>query len=642
MPSRRRDHRRRDHRGHVAWASLLVLVACNPTVRLQPATFQTALISCDCRQDRGGRLQDLVTTRIPEREHVGQQIYREVAGGACELHVVELADVGVPQLGCLAWIAIEDSRFTTQAAAECAEKRTQPKCVGVNGTRDLVFTSAGPVSPQRKCEELCAAVSVTGGVRLCEQQSPRPENPCDVNPFPFLTTYSCVAPRAALLGFDSCTPVSDRDPHAFVAQVSPSSRVTLSHPGSSASVTLIPSGFVALEVPGCTTSTCPATLKRLHLSLPAFSLGGESFSNVAVGVDDDAPGTLLSARELDIPAGGIRISVRGRIAPEGFDREGPVTSSTRLRGTFDLATGEVMLDLSLASSELGVTATAELNGALRNRQPQPAFTVAASTECNRLGGSVVPVDASGTRDPDEPADDLSFEWFVDGLGSGSFRRVDELFVPLGVHTVTLRVMDSEAFLAEETQTVEVVDSTPPAIAEVLFDGPTCLWPPSHRYAVLDAARDLRVSVCDICDPAPSVRFVSALSSQPDDHRGDGDTSRDVVFSSTHVCLRAERQGGAQGSRIYFVNFVASDTSGNSADPTLRVEVPHDRRPSNCSPLTPSEWVDTGSARCEPAPPPTPPSAIPNGCSTAPGSTAVIAGIATALLARRKRLCVPSK
>lgn len=267
-----------------------------------------------------------------------------------------------------------------------------------------------------------------------------------------------------------------------------------------------------------------------------------------------------------------------------------------MTGRLDLQSGRLALDCASDSAPLGVRLVAQLDAKLESRPPTANFSAESVVECSSRGGSLVAVDASATTDPDEPNSELSYRWYVDDLPAGSGRMVDQIFVPLGQHTLHLRLMDSDAFVNGTERTLEVRDTRPPEFTGFFFSGSTCLWPPNHKYTVLDLQRDVRAQVQDVCDPEPTLRFGSVTSSQPDNGSGDGDTSGDVVEFADHVYLRTERQGVAIAGRRYVIEVHAIDASGNAGDPTIEVEVPHDRGPDGCTPMRANEFADEGSER----------------------------------------------
>ncbi len=147
--------------------------------------------------------------------------------------------------------------------------------------------------------------------------------------------------------------------------------------------------------------------------------------------------------------------------------------------------------------------------------------------------------------------------------------------PLGATTVTWSARDDSNNTGTATQAVLVVDTTPPELVVAL--SPDLLWPPNHKLEHIQAA--LRVS--DVCDPNPTVRLISATSSEPDNGLGDGDTVGDIQGAQTgtddrEFQLRSERSGTGPG-RVYTIVYEARDASGNATVRTATVVVPHSRQ-----------------------------------------------------------------
>ena len=140
--------------------------------------------------------------------------------------------------------------------------------------------------------------------------------------------------------------------------------------------------------------------------------------------------------------------------------------------------------------------------------------------------------------------------------------------------MTLAVTD----LCGETSTcdaaVEVIDVTPPDISVTL--NRYTLWPCNHKMADIVAT----VESADNCDADPAIILVSITSNEPEDDGGDGETDDDILgadfFTEDYEFqLRSERSGKRFG-RVYTIVYRATDFSGNSADATVYVRVPHNQ------------------------------------------------------------------
>jgi hypothetical protein len=143
--------------------------------------------------------------------------------------------------------------------------------------------------------------------------------------------------------------------------------------------------------------------------------------------------------------------------------------------------------------------------------------------------------------------------------------------PPGQTTVTWVTDDSSGNVSQATQTVDIVDTTPPTLTLSL--SPAVLAPPNHKLSTITAT----LTVSDICDVAPVVSLVSITSDEPDDGLGDGDAPNDVQDATLGTddrtfSLRRERQGSGDG-RVYTVTYRAIDTSGNTTEQVATVTVP---------------------------------------------------------------------
>lgn len=141
----------------------------------------------------------------------------------------------------------------------------------------------------------------------------------------------------------------------------------------------------------------------------------------------------------------------------------------------------------------------------------------------------------------------------------------------GTRTIsrTFTCTDAAGNSASCTQTITIVDQTPPEL-EVVLDH-TELWPPNHKMVEISA--DVRVTDCD---GTATATLVSIESNEPDNGLGDGDTDNDIeILSNTTFRLRSERSGGGDG-RIYTVTYSVMDCSGNETTVQTEVIVPHDQ------------------------------------------------------------------
>jgi hypothetical protein len=115
------------------------------------------------------------------------------------------------------------------------------------------------------------------------------------------------------------------------------------------------------------------------------------------------------------------------------------------------------------------------------------------------------------------------------------------------------------------------DVTPPELT--VAPTSVCLWPPNHDLVAFRLGRDLAVSARDACDPSPAVDIISIRSNEPT-------LTGDVSHDATSGCVRRARDGWGDG-RTYTVTVRASDYSGNAANGTVQIKVPHDQADGAC-------------------------------------------------------------
>ncbi len=213
--------------------------------------------------------------------------------------------------------------------------------------------------------------------------------------------------------------------------------------------------------------------------------------------------------------------------------------------------------------------------AINNQMPVAQICADITAECAGASTEVV-VDGSCSSDPD--GDPLDYQWssatctFDDATESSPMASC-----PLGVNTVTLVVTDPFGAMSTPFDAlITVEDTTPPALSVSM--SPDTLWPPNHKLTPATA----NITAADACDVSPAVSLLSAVSNEPDNAVGDGNTVNDIQAADIgtddrDLLLRAERQGSGNG-RIYTITYQAEDASGNSGQQDATVTVPHDRRP----------------------------------------------------------------
>jgi hypothetical protein len=193
-----------------------------------------------------------------------------------------------------------------------------------------------------------------------------------------------------------------------------------------------------------------------------------------------------------------------------------------------------------------------------------------AAECGSHAGATVSLTSAGSSDSDGQV--TLYEWFEGGrlIATGP---TPTLTLPLGTHTILLRVRDDDGGTNDDLVIVVIQDSRVPAVAMQV--SPTSLWPPNHKMQVVSRG----ISASDVCDPSPAV-LVTVTSDEPENGLGDGDTAPDwlvqqIALAVFDVSVRAERSGLGDG-RVYTIGAVATDRSGNRATAGGTVRVPHNQ------------------------------------------------------------------
>ena len=142
------------------------------------------------------------------------------------------------------------------------------------------------------------------------------------------------------------------------------------------------------------------------------------------------------------------------------------------------------------------------------------------------------------------------------------------FFPVGETIITYTATDASGNTASVSQSVTVVDDTPPLISG-LTASPSTLWPPNH--AMVDVTLSYEVADnCGILDTSLSI-------SSEDPSGGSGGSDWEIV-DAHHVRLRAQRWG-RWGERLYTVTITATDVHGNVSNKSLDIRVPQGKRGS---------------------------------------------------------------
>lgn len=315
--------------------------------------------------------------------------------------------------------------------------------------------------------------------------------------------------------------------------------------------------------------------------------GGGTFGPRVVFPSGDFPVTLKIADVTGDARLDLVVGDRSSTDIAVFEGNGGGGFAPRRRyGTF--SPGEIDLGDFNEDGTLDVVVAAGSPTFLFHRPPagsNPPVAAAGTdivAECTSPAGTVVPLDGSGSTDPDSTPgtndDIIAYEWFEDfGTPAQSLLGTGETFSPtlaFGTHLVTLRVRDGLGLVSTDDLLVIVRDTAPPVLSVAIVPS---LWPPNHRLVPATAL----VSAIDACGSS-TVTLVGVSSSEPDDAPGgnDGTTSDDIQGASPGTAdfeflLRAERSASGPG-RTYSATYRAVDESGNVALVAGLAFVPHDQ------------------------------------------------------------------
>jgi hypothetical protein len=184
------------------------------------------------------------------------------------------------------------------------------------------------------------------------------------------------------------------------------------------------------------------------------------------------------------------------------------------------------------------------------------------------------VTASGTAP-------LSYQWQKGGVDiSGA--TLASYITPAATtqdNAAQFRVVVSNSVGTATSSVATLTVNAPPQCSPTLRVSlsPNTLWSPNHKLVQITAS----VEASDSCDANPAVSLASIASNEPDNGAGDGDQPNDIqavgggpIPFGTDVrsfLLRAERSGMGSG-RVYTVNYMLRDASGNQSLASAQVSV----------------------------------------------------------------------
>jgi hypothetical protein len=290
---------------------------------------------------------------------------------------------------------------------------------------------------------------------------------------------------------------------------------------------------------------------------------------VSIIVGDTTPPSVNAGGDMTVEA----------VAPDGAE--------VMLHGE---ATDDVDMDLDFIWSEGDTVVGTEANLTITLSLGSHILTLNATDDSGNVGTDNVTIDVVDTTPPEVNAGedmtveagyettingsamdlvdmDLDYMWKEGQTILGTEANLTYTFT-LGTHVLTLSATDDSGNVGTDNVTIEAVDTTPPEINVTV--NPDMIWPPNHKYVDVETV----VTVHDAVDPSPTLTLVSVTSSEPDNGKGDGNTTNDIVILGDNMFrLRAERSGTGQG-RIYTITYRATDASGNSAEASITITVPH--------------------------------------------------------------------
>ncbi len=306
------------------------------------------------------------------------------------------------------------------------------------------------------------------------------------------------------------------------------------------------------------------------------------FSRFSSGTAANHPPVAVAGPDQTVPStgnGGTSVQLDGS---SSSDPDGDVLSFVWMDEANNVVgtTAVVPLTLSLGTHTftltvtdpggLNSTGTTHVTVAAVNHPPVANAGADQTVPSTGNGGTLVQLDGSKSSDPD--SDVLSFVWMDETNNVAGTTAVVPLTLSLGTHTFTLTVTDPGGLHATATTLVTVRDTGTPTLRVMLF--PDTLWSPNHKLVQITAT----LETSDGCGANPAVTITS---NEPDNGLGDGDEPNDIqavgggpIPFGTEVrsfLLRAERSGMGAG-RIYTVNYMVRDASGNKSLASAQVSV----------------------------------------------------------------------
>ena len=169
-----------------------------------------------------------------------------------------------------------------------------------------------------------------------------------------------------------------------------------------------------------------------------------------------------------------------------------------------------------------------------------------------------------------------YAWTLDGSpfnGDSPSITVPTGSLAIGAHTVTVTTTGA---CSSATQTATLTVTNPVPVINLSATSAS-MWPPNHQYQTFNVS-DFVSSATGGCDSSTnltnSVVIQKVSSDEPENGNADGNTLNDMVIAADckSVQLRRERDGSKNG-RVYTITFKVTDSFGNTATATVKVNVP---------------------------------------------------------------------
>jgi N-acetylneuraminic acid mutarotase len=238
-----------------------------------------------------------------------------------------------------------------------------------------------------------------------------------------------------------------------------------------------------------------------------------------------------------------------------------LTAASDANGVLYAISGWRIFDLKLSVEALQTVAN----------QPPTADAGDDQTVSCVSGSAALTLDGSASSDPDASGI-ATYEW-KEGATLLATGQSPTVSLGLGVHVITLRVIDPNGAFDEDEVVITVQDNSAPTLT--LTQHATQLWPPNHQMV-----KAASFSASDGCS-ATTTLTIAVTSNEPVNGAGDGDTAPDwnvlTTASGTEVWVRSERKGSGSG-RVYTITATATDGTGNSSTSTATVKVPKSQKP----------------------------------------------------------------